>query len=57
MATLLDRMGIDKFETMIQTAKEAGFGDQYLWGAEWWYWMEQNGHPEFWQAAKQLFNQ
>jgi len=52
---LLNRMGIDKFQEVIKVSKQTGFSDQYLWGAEWWYWMSQNDHPEFWQEAKQLF--
>ncbi len=28
----------------------------HFWGAEWWYWMKtQKGHPEFWDAMKQVF--
>src|SRR3989344_681462 len=53
---LLNRMGIDKFNEMIDFAKETGFDTHYLWGAEWWYWMrERQDHPEFWQRAQELF--
>jgi hypothetical protein len=27
----------------------------YLWGAEWWYWIKQKGHPEIWEAAREIF--
>ena len=54
--TILDRMGIDKFNEIINFAEESGFSSQYLWGAEWWYWMKENqNHPEFWERARQLF--
>ncbi len=54
--TLLERMGPDKFNEMISFAKKAGFGEQYLWGAEWWYYMKtKQNHPEFWERAKILF--
>ncbi len=27
----------------------------YLWGAEWWYWVKEKGHPEIWETARQIF--
>ena len=53
--TQLSRMGIDKFNEMIEFSSRTSFDTFYLWGAEWWYWMEQNDHPEFWDRAKELF--
>jgi hypothetical protein len=47
-------MSLKKFDTMISVAHSTGFSPQYLWGAEWWYWMKQNQHPEFWERAKEL---
>ncbi|MDO8676447.1 MAG: hypothetical protein Q7K16_02230, partial [Candidatus Azambacteria bacterium] len=53
---LLDRMGIDKFNEMIDFASKTGFDTQYLWGAEWWYYMKtKQGHPEFWARALELY--
>ena len=52
----LGRMGIDKFNEMIEFSGATSFDIFYLWGAEWWYWMNQNNHPEFWERAQQLFN-
>lgn len=55
--TLLDRMGIDKFNEMIQFSSETGFDTFYLWGAEWWYWLKKNGiTDDHWNRAKELFN-
>ncbi len=51
----LQRMGIDKFNEMIDISTKVGFNTSYLWGAEWWYWMKQNDHPEFWDRAKELY--
>ena len=51
----LERMGIDKFNEMIDFSSKTGFNGFYLWGAEWWYWMKQNGHPELWDRAKEIF--
>ena len=55
MSVLLDRMGPDKFQEMIELSKNSGFDSIYYWGVEWWYWMRENGHPELWNIAKTLF--
>lgn len=52
---LQDRMGVDKFEEMIKFAQKSSFDLQYLWGAEWWYWMKKQGYPTHWEMAKSLF--
>lgn len=52
---LLDRMGLDKFKEVVKFASKTGFDTQYLWGAEWWYWMKMQDHPELWDEAKKLF--
>lgn len=45
----------DYFKDTIRYAKETGFDEYYLWGAEWWYWMkEKQGHPEYWETARDL---
>lgn len=51
----LERMGIDKFNEMVDYGRKTAFDTFYLWGAEWWYWMRERGHPEFWEAARGLF--
>lgn len=51
----LSRMGLGKFNEMIEFSSQTNFDTFYLWGAEWWYWMRQNGHSEFWDRAKELF--
>ena len=55
--TQLERMGIDKFNEVIEFSSKTSFDTFYLWGAEWWYWMkEEQSHPEFWDRAKELFS-
>lgn len=44
-----------QFKENIAYAREVGFKEAYLWGAEWWYWEKLNGRPEFWELAKTLF--
>lgn len=51
----LSRMNIQKFDEIVNFAKETSFEKQYLWGAEWWYYMKEKGHPEFWDKAKEIF--
>ena len=36
-------------------AKKAGFNHIYFWGAEWWQWLKEQGHPELWETAKNIF--
>lgn len=36
-------------------AKKSGFDRIYLWGAEWWYWLKKQEHPELWETAKNIF--
>lgn len=56
--TQLSRMNIEKFEKIIKYAKETRFQKQYLWGAEWWYWLKEvEEHPEFWERAKKLYSE
>jgi len=46
-----------QFQENINYAKQVGFPEVYLWGAEWWYWLKtKQGHSEFWDAAKKVIN-
>ncbi len=49
------RMDLEKFSDILAYAEQTRFSRQYLWGAEWWYWLEQKGEPEFWEKGKTLF--
>lgn len=49
-------MSIEKFKEMIEFSSKTGFKEFYLWGVEWWYWeMEEQDNPIFWEEAKVLF--
>ena len=49
-------MNLSQFKENIEFAKKTGLDTFYLWGAEWWYWMEtEQNQPEIWQEAKKLF--
>jgi len=48
-------MSLTQFYENIEYAKDVGFSEVYLWGAEWWYLMKvENDRPEFWEAAKDV---
>lgn len=36
-------------------AKQTGFSEVYLWGVEWWFWMEKMGNGEYLKEAKKVF--
>jgi hypothetical protein len=55
--TQLTRMDIEKFNDILDYAKATHLDTQYLWGIEWWYWMRDRGHPEFWEKARDLFGE
>lgn len=47
---------LNEFNEIIDYAKRTGFNEYYLWGAEWWYYLSKNGHPEYWERVKQLIS-
>lgn len=50
-------MNLEQFRNNIDYAKKTGLSTQYLWGAEWWYWMKtKQNDPSIWNEAKQLFS-
>lgn len=51
----LERMNLEKVKDIIQYAEKTRLEKQYLWGVEWWYWMKENGHPEFWNWAREIY--
>lgn len=51
----LERMNIEKFNEILEYARETRLEKQYLWGAEWWYWLREHDHPEFWERAQELY--
>ncbi len=55
--TALGQMDIEKFNHVLSFAKKTSFENQYLWGAEWWFYMKEHEHPEFWEKGREIFNQ
>lgn len=48
-------MSLENFKTIVEVSRQTGYSPQYLWGVEWWYWVRQQNHPEFWEEARKLF--
>lgn len=51
----LELFSVSDFADNINVAKGTGFDQAYLWGVEWWYFMKQQGYPEYLKFAKRLF--
>ncbi len=51
----IKRFSLEQFKKNIEFAQKTGFEEVYLWGVEWWYFMAQQGHPEYLDYAKGLF--
>lgn len=43
------------FKSNIEFAKKIGFDEAYLWGVEWWYFMDKMGYSEYLEYAKTIF--
>ncbi len=54
--TQYTRMDLAKVDEIIAYARETRYDKQYLWGAEWWYWLKKKGHPELWVRGQEIFN-
>ena len=55
LETQYSRMDLQKINEIIDYAAETRYDRQYLWGAEWWYWLKRQGHSEIWDKGKELF--
>ncbi len=44
------------FKSNLAYARRTGLSPVYLWGAEWWYWLKEQGEPQIWQTAQGIFD-
>ncbi len=49
------RMNVDKFNDILAYAERTHYEEQYLWGAEWWYWLHKQGEDAMWNRGQELF--
>jgi len=45
-------LDFERFKSHLRYARASRLSPVYFWGAEWWYWLKENGHPEFWNYVK-----
>jgi hypothetical protein len=57
LATQFTRMDVAKFNDILDYAKATRYDMQYLWGAEWWYWLLLKDEPAMWERGKELFSE
>lgn len=50
-----DFFTVNELKETLNYAQKTGFDTAYLWGVEWWYFMEEHGHPRYLEFAKSLF--
>jgi hypothetical protein len=48
------RMNPEKFLDIMSYALATRYDEQYLWGAEWWYWLKLQGEPAMWELGQQI---
>ena len=49
-------MNEERFREVIRRARLAGFEENILWGAEWWYWLKKvENKPGMWEEARKVF--
>lgn len=54
MAEQYQSMSKQRLQDNIEYAKHSGFSRAYLWGAEWWYWLQKMGYNEIPNFVKTL---
>jgi hypothetical protein len=55
LKTQFTRMNEEKFRDILTYARDTRYDRQYLWGAEWWYWLHLQGESAMWRVGKELF--
>ncbi|MEX2144940.1 MAG: cellulase family glycosylhydrolase [Candidatus Spechtbacterales bacterium] len=45
----------EQFRANMEFARRTGFDEFYLWGAEWFVWLREQGETEIWNEAQKLF--
>ena len=50
-----DAFTVEMLERNVAFARDAGFAEAYLWGAEWWYALKEAGDDRLWVEARKLF--
>jgi len=51
-AEAAETMMPERLRRNVELAANAGFSTVLLWGAEWWYWLQERGDDSMWEAAR-----
>lgn len=51
------RMDTEKFDAILEYARDTRYDEQYLWGGEWWYWLKEQGETDMWERGKRVFQE
>jgi len=46
---------VQNLKDNVDFARKVGFDEIYLWGAQWWYFMDKMGYPQYLEYGKSLF--
>lgn len=46
---------VENLTKNVEYAQKTGFDEIYLWGVEWWYFMKEEGYPEYWEVSRKLW--
>lgn len=57
LTTQFERMDLEKFNDVLGYAHDSRLEKQYLWGAEWWYYLKERGYTDMWERGKVLFGE
>lgn len=55
LSVQFQRMDLRKIQDSVDYAKRTRYEKQYLWGGEWWYWLQLQGETEIWEWAQTLY--
>ncbi len=50
-------MDLPRFRKNLHYIQRAGLSPVYFWGAEWWYWLKEQGDSSIWESAKTIWRQ
>lgn len=48
-------MGTGRIKGLLDFARKTGFSPAYIWGAEWWYWLREQGDDSVWKVGETLW--
>ncbi|MBU1110058.1 hypothetical protein KKB83_00310, partial [Patescibacteria group bacterium] len=50
-------MNPEQFKRIVDFARQTGIKEFYFWGAEWWYWLREQGNTKIWNEANRVLKE